>query len=314
MPSAILRESISSRSNVDAEKGIVYGCRLAEVGKLAVFAGLDGKPVEIKITPALVDSLLAICSEDNRLNAHWTHKHVDGREDALLSRVATWRNFRKDENGNLIADAFTAPGTYREAILHWAENDPQGMMVSMVFDYTGGRDNPIAESVRAADFVAKGAATSALLSAFAKTAKLDMPDNLPPDKTPAPDNTPTPPFTPEQVTAIQQMIQAALNPPDVDASAPPAMFAAITKLIGHRVTAGATEAATLAEARFVKSIGGTAVLKDFSDRHKSPNENPLRVAVTAQLAAGAPNRGVAIARALRDKPELESFRATLDAA
>lgn len=315
MPSAILRESVASRSNVDMEKGIVTGCRLAEVGKMATFAGLDGKATSIKITPALVDSLLVLCSEDNRLSAHWTHDWTMGAQDAIVSRVATWRNFRKDGEGNLIADAFTWPGEHRDAILHAAENDPDGMMVSMVFDYTGGENNPIAQSVAAADFVAKGAATTALCSAVLsaltknKTAKMADPV-VDPNAPPADKTAPVAPFTPEQVDAINQMIQAALNPPQMDDASAPAMFAAIRKEVAARFGESETKIATLAQAAVVRQIGGTAVLENLS-RQSVVTANPLETAVTAQLAAGAPTRGVAIARALRDKPELEEFRATL---
>lgn len=320
MPSAILRESVASRSNVDMEKGIVTGCRLAEVGKMATFAGLDGNATSIKITPALVDSLLALCSEDNRLSAHWTHDWTMGAQDAIVSRVATWRNFRKDCEGNLIADAFTWPGEHRDAILHAAENDPDGMMVSMVFDYTGGENNPIAQSVAAADFVAKGAATTALCSAVLsalnknKTAKMADPV-VDPNAPPAADPAPAAPFTPDQVNVINQMIQAALNPPQMDDASAPAMFAFFDKKIDARIEKRFGESenkvATLAEASFVKKIGGTVALANFS-KMGTAEVNPLETAVTAQLALmKTPNRGVAIARALRDNPELEEFRATL---
>lgn len=301
---------------MDSEKGIVYGCRLAEVGELAVFKDLHGDRQEIMMTPKLIGSLLDACLAEERLSAHWTHGWIMGGADGLLSSVATWRNFRKDDSGNLVADAFTWPGVHRDTILHAAENDPEGMMVSMVFDYTGDKDNAVATRVSAADFVETGAATTALctavLSAFAKIAKLDMPNNLN-DQTNAGgggDNSQAAaaPFTPEQVSAIQQMIQAALNPPDVDTSAPPAMFAAINKLIGHRVTAGATEAATLAEARFVKSIGGTAVLKNFADlKIGKTSENDFESAVTAALSANlatVKDRASAVRFVAANKPAL----------
>lgn len=317
MPSAILRATLASRSNVDAEKGIVYGCHLAEVGKLAVFANADGNPIEVVVTPALVESLLALCKEEERLNAHWTHSWADSKQDALLSRVATWRNFRKDDDGNLIADAFTAPGDYREAILHWAENDPKGMMVSMIFGYTGGRDNPIAHFVRSADFVAKGAATTALccavLSAISlnqtQTAKMADPvvdPNAPPVAAPAP----AAPFTPEQIAAIQQIVQAAMNPPQVDDSSAPAMFAAIRKEVAARFGESETKIATLAQAAVVRQIGGTAVIANLTKLGESTPDGvtQFKAAVTAQLSAGAPNRGEAIRRVLHDKPELAKFR------
>lgn len=313
MPAAILRESISSRSNVDELNGVVSGCKLAEVGKKATFMGVDGRPESIEITPGLISSLLAICSEDNRIPGHWTHGWVNGKSDPLESRVVTWRNFSQDTAGNLIADAFVWPGEKRDAILHAAQHDPEGMMVSMVFDYTGTPQNPIAQSVAAADFVAKGAATTALccavLSALSKTAKLDMPDPNPaPDPSPAPAPAPAAPFTPEQISAIQQIVQALLNPPDADlGAAMPAMMSAIRKEVGTQITANETHFATMSEAAATRAIGGKAVLTNLQ-KLVDNEENPLEKAVSVQLSAGAPNRGVAIARALRDKPELEQYR------
>lgn len=144
----------------------IFGCQLARLGKLARFANPHtGKTEELLCTPKLVDSLLALCSEDQRLSAHWTHKWIEGNE-GIDSRVATWRNFRKDDGGNLVADAFLWPTPHKDAILHAALNDPQGIMVSMVFNYEGGKNDAVATGVMAGDFVGKGAMTTALLAAL----------------------------------------------------------------------------------------------------------------------------------------------------
>jgi len=139
-----------------------------------------------------------------------------------------------------------------------------------------------------------------------------MPDPNTPDPSPAPDPAPAAPLTLEQVTAlIQQMIQAALNPPDADLGATmPAMMSAIRKEVGAQITANETRFATLSEAAATRAIGGKAVLTNLQ-KLVDADENPLEKAVTAQLSAGAATRGVAIARALKDKPELEQYRATL---
>jgi len=161
---ASLQASLKSTEKVDGDT--IFGCQLARLGKLARFANPHtGKTEELLCTPKLVDSLLALCSEDQRLSAHWTHKWIEGNE-GIDSRVATWRNFRKDGDGNLVADAFLWPTPHKEAILHAALNDPQGIMVSMVFNYEGGKNDAVATGVMAGDFVGKGAMTTALLAAL----------------------------------------------------------------------------------------------------------------------------------------------------
>lgn len=161
---ASLQASLKSTEKVDGDT--IFGCQLARLGKLARFANPHtGKTEELLCTPKLVDSLLALCSEDQRLSAHWTHKWIEGNE-GIDSRVATWRNFRKDDGGNLVADAFLWPTPHKEAILHAALNDPQGIMVSMVFNYEGGKNDAVATGVMAGDFVGKGAMTTALLAAL----------------------------------------------------------------------------------------------------------------------------------------------------
>jgi hypothetical protein len=161
---ASLQASLKSTEKVDGDT--IFGCQLARLGKLARFANPHtGKTEELLCTPKLVDSLLALCSEDQRLSAHWTHKWIEGNE-GIDSRVATWRNFRKDDGGNLVADAFLWPTPHKAAILHAALNDPQGIMVSMVFNYEGGKNDAVATGVMAGDFVGKGAMTTALLAAL----------------------------------------------------------------------------------------------------------------------------------------------------
>lgn len=175
MSIAIFKNNLSGNSKVDRDNGIVFGCRIADVNSLAVFADDKGRAREVLITPRVVDSLLALWKKKERGDGHWSHDWIiNGDDDAIKSRVATWRNFRKDTEGNLIADAHLWPSAHKEAILHAAENDPEGMMVSQVFDYNGGRDDAMPTRVRAADFVGHGAATTALLSKLSSTEEKTM--------------------------------------------------------------------------------------------------------------------------------------------
>jgi len=164
---AILRFDYSNREQIDSENGVVRGCRLAEVNRVAVFAGKDGKPCEINIRPELIDQLLNFAKADGRLDAYWTHDRLSKQNrDPLHDKVGVWENFRKDESGNFIADLKLAPTQYREQVLWTAKEDPKGIMTSLVFEYTGGKENATALGLSSADLVDKGAATTALLSAY----------------------------------------------------------------------------------------------------------------------------------------------------
>lgn len=165
MPSrAILRCQISNPT-INEDRTAVLGCQLVKINKRGVYMGLDGKQHEIVATKGLVDSLLGICKESERVSGHFTHDWILKGEEGIKTTVATWRNFRLDGQGNLIADAFLWPSDQKEAILHAAENDPRGMAVSMVFDWEGEATNPKAVAVDAADFVERGAITEALCRA-----------------------------------------------------------------------------------------------------------------------------------------------------
>lgn len=154
-------------SPVDAEKGVISGCILAQSGKLATFSGSDGKAIEVMVTPSLIDSLLNLANTQARLDAYWTHDRLNPEnadKDPIHDSVGVWQNFRKNENGDLIADAALEPSQYREKILWKAQNDKRGIMTSLVFNYRGGRDDAIATEILSGDFVRFGAATTALLS------------------------------------------------------------------------------------------------------------------------------------------------------
>lgn len=171
MPVAIFNLSIRSAQKIDAEKGIIEGCKLAEVNKVAIFADKDGKPTQILMRPALLENLLALWKAKEEGAAHWSHRWIETGEDGIESKVATWKNFRIDGNGDLAADAYLWPTARKEAILYAAEHDPKGLMVSQVFDYSGGRDDCKPIAVHAADFVERGASTTALLAKLSQTQK-----------------------------------------------------------------------------------------------------------------------------------------------
>ncbi len=322
---AALQASLKSTDKVDGDT--IFGCQLARLGKLARFANPDtGKTEELLCTANLVDSLLALCSEDQRLSAHWTHKWLEGNE-GIDSRVATWRNFRKDEGGNLVADAFLWPTPHKEAILHAAKNDPTGIMVSMVFNYEGGRDDAKATGVMAGDFVGKGAMTTALLAALSavtestQTSQMDINEIIEAlkdekvqaavlaiiksHKADAPDE-PDGDEAAMEDTETAAAMTAATGATDADKSdskAPAVLgailtgFKALKRQLDGNQDAVSEKAAVLAEAKFTKAIG-TGKFKFSAPANEKP-ELPF-VAVLKKHLATDVRRPIAIMRAKND--------------
>lgn len=314
MATAALSLELPSKPNIDREKGIVRDCILAENGKLAVFKGTDGKAKKLLMTPALIASLMALFSASGQTTAHWTHDWIESGKDGLTSKVATFRNFTTNEAGHLVADAHLWPTDKREAILHAAENDPAGMMISTVFDYNGGENDAIASRVHAADFVEVGASTTALLAKLSETQ-------------PKP-NTMTDEELAKIAALIDEKIAAAMKPATDEAemataaeadagvtdadkkpedeSKPAAMRAALRiARATNRITLAALatakdETVKLAEAQFTKALGSGK----FSIQADEKDKDEVKAALAGYITAGAKNEAVAILRLAKDKPEL----------
>ena len=336
---AIFRVQSFSPTGVDREKGIVYGCQLAKLGKLAVFSDMAGDRQELMVTPSLVAELLQLFLNEERSTAHWGHDWMSADVDPINSTVATWRNFRTSDDGNLIADCFLWPTDKRESVLHAAENDPLGMMVSMVFDYSGGRDNAKALSVSAADLVSQGAATTALCHAILsthkpKTAKLNMEvsDLIELLKDPAVraaivamaetvESTEPDEVTSEEVAEMEGLTdeskiamrdRASLTDEEKKDETQPALMAryrratlAVAKLAKSKTATLSDDdrkiVAKLAAAEVVRGIGTGSVKLNLS---ATTAQSDAETFITAQLSAGCKNRGEAIARMAKDKPAI----------
>lgn len=316
MATAALSSKLPSKPNIDRENGIVRDCILAENGKLAVFKGTDGKAKKLLMTPALIASLMALFSADGQTTAHWTHDWIESGRDGLMSKVATFRGFKLNDAGHLVADAHLWPTDKREAILHAAENDPAGMMISTVFDYDGGEKDAIAKRVHAADFVEIGASTTALLAKLSTTNTQNT-------------------MTPEDLEKLGDMIDkkitaalaefkptpesedlAALTAAETEAGVteadkkkedegkPAALRAALRiARASHRQTLAALasnqdETLTKAEARFTATLGKSKFAVQADDKGAD-----LEAALEAYTATGA-SRGTAIMRLAKDKPEI----------
>lgn len=162
MPIARLQATFGQNS-IESDSGIIRGVRVMEVGKLAMFAGDDGKAKSVMITPEHISALLGHAG-NRAIPSHWSHDWHDSIADPIHARIGALKTFRKDEAGNLIADLHLSPGPHRDTALWSASNAPENMMLSAVFSYNKKDDKCIPQDFRACDLVAKGAATTALLS------------------------------------------------------------------------------------------------------------------------------------------------------
>jgi len=318
VPRAAFQISIP-KDAIDADKGFIPACKLAQVNRLATFAGKDGKPVEILITPGLIDGLLGLGQKQGRLDAFWTHDRLsdENQKDHLHDYVAVWKNFRKDETGDLIADAQLAPTPYKDRIMWSAMNDPEGMMVSMVFDYTGGRNDAKPTAICSGDFVKLGAATSALLSAYPNQTDTDMTKEEIQAIVKEAITAALATFKPAAVKSEDDMTEAdataimtAAGVTDADQTAedkgkPPGVRAmlAVGRANKRQLAAVAEEAGMKAEAAFTAKLGAK-VKEVIGTGGNDKTKDEFEAAVQAQLAAGAPNRARAVFRVQKDKPDL----------
>jgi hypothetical protein len=167
--------------SIDKEAGVIKGIKVMELGVEACFKGADGKPWRTKITPQHIDALLGFAG-NRTMPAHFTHewhaaeanKQADADSVELAARCGAWKNFRKDEQGNAVADAYLRNDEHREEILFAAEHDPENLMASAVFSYDPQDKTAMPTSFRCVDFVPVGAAVTALFSEADSTQKQPM--------------------------------------------------------------------------------------------------------------------------------------------
>ena len=141
-----------------------------ELGKVATFSGEEGKPKSVQITEAHIDALLAHAG-NRALPIHETHEWFDAQGSAnadsveRAARIGSLKAFRKDGEGNLIADAYlNLAKSESQALLFGAEHNPEDNCFSVVFSYDKSDPLCIPQNFRAADIVPQGAATTALFS------------------------------------------------------------------------------------------------------------------------------------------------------
>ena len=305
---ASLRHASFSQDSINGD--VLLGVKIAELGKVACFAGPDGKPRYATITPAFVDALLSHAG-NRSIPVHWTHDYKQGNGDALHAKVGKLKDIRKDSEGNPIADLHLAPGQYKETALWNAEHDPENMMLSPVFSYDPNDKESKPLDFQAADLVECGAATTALFSALSdnnqttNTNKMTDEDKIEVAKMIADAIAGMKPASPDaepiaEMEASAGVTDADKKPEDDKAPAMMAAFARCNRAIKRQLEASKAEAVVLAEAKFTAALGAGK----FSLPTAPAAKDEVEEAIAAQIAAGAPNRNIALFRLAKDKPEI----------
>jgi hypothetical protein len=170
---AIMRQGQFESNRIDRDAGIIYGVKIAELGKVACFKGPDGKPRYATITDKHASAFLAHAG-NRSIPVHWTHDYRSGESDNLHAMVGCLKAFRLDESGNPVADLHVAPSDKRDLIFWNAMENRENMMLSPVYGYDPRDSNSIPLSFDAADLVQRGAATVALFSEYDAQQKTNM--------------------------------------------------------------------------------------------------------------------------------------------
>lgn len=284
--------------SVDREARIVTGIKLLENNRDVLYKGADGKPVGFRTNEALLAGLLAHAG-NRTIPSHLTHEWTEGKRDALHDRVGGIKNCRLSANGDLIGDYHAMPGANGDSILWLAENDPEHAMLSLVFDYNPIKTNEVTYAVplnfSSADFVAQGAGVSAMLS---KTTDTDM--------------------TKEEITDLIRAELKGYKLPENLATKEDiasAVKAALSDFKPAVSDEDAKKIALLAKADAVAEIGKHTAFVQATGAVKQTDEFTAQLEVYRKTA---PNEATAIARLLKDHPELneareQHVRATLSA-
>lgn len=298
-PTAFFRVAYEQES-IDKALGILRGVKLMELGKLAKFAGPDGKAKAITITAAHISALLGHAG-NRAIPIHFTHDWfaAQGKEDAdtveMQARIGALKQIRKDTDGNLIADAYLKEGDTRTDIIFGAEHNPEDNCFSVVFSYDPEDKLCIPLNFRAGDIVPQGAATTALFSETKTNNEQPMDDKD---------------FMAQLTAALsdatfKSALLAAMQPEakkddekKEDAFDSAKFKADLTAEFETKKTALLAEVETKAQA------AATALLGKGGFSQASGTQAPdVEAKLSAIMAAGAPNRGVAIMRFAHDKPE-----------
>jgi len=151
---------------IDERNGIISGVRIATLG--AVSESKEGQGRGLVMDNEAITALFDLAKEKgDKVPAFFTHDWFDSDEDGLNHDAGVYRNFRRDADGNLIAD-FNAFDTPRKAgIFSRAKTDPDGIATSPLFHYNfrdGDKNRCTPTEFVSCDFVKRGAINKALFS------------------------------------------------------------------------------------------------------------------------------------------------------
>jgi len=324
---ARLKSSVGNIA-IDTDAGIIRGVKLMELGRLARFAGENGEAKQVKITVDHISALLAHAG-NRAIPIHLTHDWFEsqGKPNAdtveMNARIGALKGFRKDEAGDLIADAYLKEGATRADILWGAAHNPEDNCFSVVFSYSKDDPNCLPLNFRAGDIVPTGAATTALFSEDTTQTKpsMDITELLAALDDPAvkaavkailKSHTGPEDAAAEEAPAAAMESDAGVTDEDKkpeDDSKPALMRAQlrVARVINRKLGELKTErTALLAEAGIQAEAKATALLGKggFTAIPADNGKVDAKAFITAQLANGCPNEATAIARMAKDKPEL----------
>jgi hypothetical protein len=293
-------------------------------GKLATFAAGD-EIRSVTITDAHIKALMDHAGSRS-IVSHLTHDWYNsiGKPDEdtveMSARIGALRNFRIDEQGDLSADFVVMPGEHREMILFGALNTPEDNMISVVFSFAPDDPNCIPRDFQAADLVPEGAGTYAL---FKNATLTNENKNMTPEEFKAclmealkdPEVSKLLVGDDEETGEMEDYaaMEDAAGITDADKKKEDDQKPALMRLVIRSNRAMArmrksldereTEIISKAQAKATEVIGKSPLLKSHMGAVKASDE--FEAAVTAQMSvSGNTNRGAAMARVRKDKPEL----------
>lgn len=325
LATAILRSS-SGAISIDAEAGVIKAVKLMEIGRVARFAGQDGKPKQVKITDAHISALLGHAG-NRAIPIHETHEWFDAQGKANAdsvereARIGALKQFRRDDSGNLIADAYLNLDKQPAKDLIWgAQHNPEDNCFSVVFSYLLDDPDCIPQNFRAGDIVPSGAATTALFSEETSTSpKMEVTEFI----TLLQDQS-----VREALKAIIKSVEKGADDSEAaamesdagvsdadkkkDDDQQPALMRAVGRItrafkrqLGEAIAAQPDKTALLAEVKTAAAAEATALLgKGGFIGHGDGGNSDLYTATLAKYRETSKTDGEAVRRMLADKPEL----------
>lgn len=311
--------SLGTSGRIDAENGVIYGVKLAEFNVESQAAADAGKG--IWTDDQFCRDIVTLGRLSGKVDAFLTHDWTESEADPLHLDLGYWTDFRQDETKSVVADLHLSPGQFREKVLWYAQNNPQGIMASLNFDYTpverGGKPSADPQELFSADIVKKGAVTNGLFTRQEnKTGKFTM--LSPEDKTEIagmisdaiakaiPAAPPVPAALSDETAAAEMESDAGVTDADkkYEDKKQPAVLRALARAgraLARQSKAIVEEASMKVEASMTAKLGGGPALKDFA-KGNNPSALPFVARLSAQLATGV-KMDKAILRAKADAPK-----------